>query len=175
VAQLCSARVQHLEALEVTAIEAPVPREQSVGRPRSVGSDQEIRDYSAAGSTGAAVCGPRGPRCQRRRLRDAREAHSQSSQRLLRNHLAWKGRGDLRPHNLASDQPSVSKTVAQSLPRPFAELRIRPEDVDQDVGVDRCDQLASGLPRRLSISSSVPPGTWSTPNSSSTGLRIATL
>ena len=173
--ELGRARAQHLEALEVTAIEAPVPREQPVGRAGSVCSNQEIGDYSAASSIGAAVCGPRGPRCQRRRLPAAREGHSQSSQRLLRGGRAWKGRGDLRPHHLASDQPSVSKTVAQGLPRPFAELRIRPEDVDQDVGVDRCDQLASGLPRRLSISSSVPPGTWSTPNSSSTGLRIATL
>jgi hypothetical protein len=160
---LGSARVQHLEALEVTAIEAPVPREQPIGRAGSVCSDQEIGDYSATSSTGAAVRGPCGPRCERRRLSGAREGHSQPSQRLLRGHLAWKGRGNLRPHNPASDQPSVSKTVAQGLPRSFAELRIRPEDVDQDVGVDRCDQLASGLPRRLSISSSVPPGTWSTP------------
>jgi hypothetical protein len=160
---LSSARVQYLEALEVTAIEAPVPREQPIGGPGSVCSDQEISDYSTASSAGLTVCGPRGACCQRRRLLDAREGHSQPSQRLRRGRLARKGRGYLRPHNFASDQPSVSKAVAQGLPRPFAELRIRPEDIDQDVAVDRGDQLASGLPRKLSISSSVPAGTWRTP------------
>lgn len=155
--------IDQLESLEVGAIDAPVARQQAVRMHVRVRSDDEVGDDALATPSAPAVAAEAVAGGERRRRIEGREDDAEGVELSARVRSRGEADRDLRPHDLARNQGPFGEALREGVARPRTVLGVGREDIDQDAGVDRGDQIASGLPRSRSSSSSVDSNGESTP------------
>src|SRR5438876_3266028 len=125
-------------------------------------ADQEVGNYPGARPAPAPVLAPTRSGVDGCDHVHRGEFDAESLQRLACSLAARKCRGHLRPDNLACDESPLVAGVAESILRAHTEVRIRSEDVEQDVRIDGGDQAPTS-PRARATKASVPSSSLSTP------------
>lgn len=128
-----------------------------------VGSNQKVRDDSLALASGLSVGAKYVTRRQGVGRFEWREGDAQRF-KLLRGLLACiESTCDVGPDDLARQEAALVLACPQRLERTRTMLGVSGKDVDQDVRVDRRDQLGSAFPRSSETNSSVDWPSRSTP------------
>ena len=174
--QLCPGRIDDFQFLEVQAIKATVSRKQPRGVSDRVCSDQEIGYHPGARAATPPMFAPRDPReCRRLPIQRA-ERQLECGLRRLGVFRCGVVAGHFRPDYPASNQGAFQPAAAQQAQRRWPELRVRGQNIQQNVGVDRGDHSGSTVstgPRSSRMISSVDRSSLREPYSSSRASRVA--
>lgn len=138
--------IKNRKAFEVSAVEAPVAREQAVGLKEGVGSDQKVCCNSISLPPLLPVRLPGSSGLKRGFDAERAILDSHFGEHLLRRAAGRKISGNFRPDDIAGHDSPCGNTGLEGLPGAQAERGVAGRKVEDNAAIDGGDHL--GIPLR---------------------------
>jgi len=164
-----SGRIEDSEILKVRPKKATVAGQQAVGPESGVCADEEIGDQTSASPAASEMILPDASGMHGNITGGFAKGDLQQIHLLNQRIGRTENRGEFRPHDFAGNQMPFLAALPYRISGDGSELLVRGKNVNEDVGVDGCNQGRSTGPRSSSMISSVLLSRFRIPKTRSTG------